>query len=67
MPVTVAIEVPAEDATPNEGAGGRKRSRVYEVFEAGGRACCGSPGTARVTDMYPTYLPVVAALGAHAM
>ena len=34
VPVTVAIEVPAEDATPNEGAGGRKRSRVYEVFEA---------------------------------
>ena len=33
-PVAEAIEVPAEDATPNEGAGGRKRSRVYEVFEA---------------------------------
>ena len=28
-----AIEVPAVDATPNEGLAG-KRSRVYEVFEA---------------------------------
>ena len=33
-PVAEAIEVPAVDATPNQGAGGHKRSRVYEVFEA---------------------------------
>ena len=32
-PVAEAIEVPAEDATPNDGLAG-KRSRAYEVFEA---------------------------------
>ena len=32
-PVAEVIEVPTEDATPNEGLAG-KRSRVYEVFEA---------------------------------
>ena len=32
LPVTEAIEVPAEDATPRDEGGHRKRSRIREVF-----------------------------------